>query len=150
MLPATPGFILETGRQTATLRTALGLQIPPGTSGNHQVGVRVANICDAGGAYSTKFFNVTCSGFAAVYNISPNPATNEVTISASEAADRNTTIRTITSVSIYDQQGTLKKSQKFGKVHKAVVNLTGLSTGVYFIEIVDGQNKVRQQLSILK
>lgn len=129
---------------------SLALQVPSRTTGNSQVSVRVGNACDAGGsAASTQYFYVSC-GFAPQYTVSPNPASNEVTVTGSKTTAKSTSATSITEVNIYDQLGILKKNQKFSKVPKATVNLSGLSTGVYVIEIVDGTNKVRQKLSILK
>lgn len=99
---------------------SLSLFIPSGTTaGNYQVGVRVANACDAGGSYAVKNFYVSCSGMM-VYEVSPNPASNDVTITPAEETTAVTTSRTtaavttnITEVNIYDQQGVLKKHQKF-------------------------------------
>lgn len=70
-----------------------------------------------------------------------------VTVTSSKS---NTKTTSITKINIYDQQGNLKLHQKYGKVEKAVVQLSGLTTGVYFIEIVDGMNRERQQLNVLK
>ncbi len=96
------------------------------------------------------FTQVNCFG-AMVYEESPNPATSEVTASVAEgtsAKQDNTAV--ITEVNIYDQQGNLKKHQKFSKVKRARVNVSDLRAGVYFIEIVNGTYKERKQLSILK
>lgn len=135
----------------------LSLYIPSGTtSGNYQVGVRVANACDAGGSYAVKSFYVSCSGMM-VYEVSPNPATDEVTIApsdetvtASTSTAKTTAPATITEVNIYDQMGNIKKRYKFNNQKQVKVNVSSLRTGIYFIEIVDTNNRERHQLSVLR
>jgi hypothetical protein len=129
---------------------SLALQVPLRTSGNYQVSVRVANACDAGGSPTFAYFYVSCSTLAPAYTVSPNPATNEVTVTGSKTSTKSAIAPSIREVNIYDQLGILRKNQKFSKVPKASVNLSGLSTGVYVIEIVDGTNKVRQNFTIIK
>lgn len=137
--------------------SALTLQIPYSTtSGNYQVGVRVANACDAGGSPGVKNFYVSCSGIM-VYAISPNPATTEVTITPVNDASATVSTRTVaknnatvTQVNIYDQQGILKKQQMVGNQKQVKVNVSSLRTGIYFIEIVAGSYRERQQLSVLR
>ncbi len=85
-----------------------------------------------------------------MYSISPNPANNDVTVSSAETQKTASSKATITAINIYDQQGNLKRYQKYNKVNKATINISTLPTGVYFIEIVNGSYKERQQLSILK
>lgn len=117
--------------------------------------MRVANACDAGGSYAVKFFNVSCGGFA-VYTVSPNPASSEVTIKPADdaAAANSTTAKTttgaITQVTIYDQQGIVQKQQKFTNQKTVKLNVSSLRTGIYFIEITAGSYTERQQLSVLK
>lgn len=104
--------------------------------------------------YAVKNFYVSCSGFAPAYTISPNPASNEVTIMpVAETANSKsapTASTGITAVNVYDQQGLLKKQQKFGNVKQAKLNVSSLRTGIYFIEIVDTNHRERHQLSVLK
>lgn len=129
---------------------SLALQVPLRTSCNYQVSVRVANACDAGGSPAYSYFYVSCSALAPAYTIPPNPATDEVTVTNSKTSTKSAIAPSIREVNIYDQLGILRKNQKFSKVPKATVNLSGLSTSVYVIEILDGTDKVRQKLSILK
>ncbi len=113
------------------------------------VGVRVANACDAGGSPAIQYVQVYDCGY--YYSMSPNPATSTVTVSSKETNTKdNVKHETITEVNIYDQQGNLKKHQKFEKVNRATLNISDLRTGVYFLEIVDGIYKERQQLSVLR
>lgn len=91
---------------------------------------------------------VPCSS---LYTLAPNPASFEVMVTAADQLTASkTSSAAITEVNLYDQQGFLKKKQRFGQVKRAVVNLNGLSGGIYFIEIVNGTQRERRQLSILK
>lgn len=92
-----------------------------------------------------------------VYEVSPNPATSDVTITPAEettAAGNKTTTATsgatITEVNIYDQQGILKKRQKFNNQKQVKVNVSTLRTGIYFLEIADTNHRERHQLSVLR
>lgn len=142
-------YVSGQGTYTITL-------IAKGTSGNYQVGVRVANACDAGGSYAIKntFFS-GCTGFMA-FEMSPNPATNEVTIAPADNASLATadnaksTSNSITEVNIYDQQGLKLKQYKFANQKQVRLNVSSLKLGIYFVEIVAGTYKERQQLSIVK
>lgn len=95
------------------------------------------------------------------FTVSPNPATSSVKVtvsdnpienSAATAGNSKTTAtqRSITEIRIYDNTGILKKTQKENKTNQANVNLTGLKTGVYIVEITDGIYKERQQIIIQK
>lgn len=139
-----PGdWTYESGQGTPYLALRTGY-----SSGGGSVGVRVANQCDAGGSPAYWYVQVNDCGY--YYSISPNPATSTVTASSKETTTKGERInKTITEVNIYDQQGNLKKHQKFGKVNNATLNIADLRTGIYFIEIVDGVYKERQQLSVL-
>lgn len=57
----------------------------------------------------------------------------------------------ITGIKIFDNLGNLKKQSRYGTGTEQVqINISGLTTGVYFIEISSGQTKERQQLIIQK
>lgn len=136
-------YVSGQGTRTLTL-------ITPGTSGSGQVGVRVANACDAGGSPATKSVQVSCSG-SYVYSVSPNPATSDVTVTPAETTSTGIeTQKTITEISIYDWQGNLKRRHSFNKAAKATLNVSNLPLGVYLIEIKNGKYLERQQLSIVR
>jgi len=84
------------------------------------------------------------------FRVGPNPAGSEVTVSAESPANAKATTTTFSEVNIYDQEGNLKKHFVFSKVRSATLNLNGLPLGVYVIEIVDGKQKERQKLQIIK
>lgn len=133
---------------------SLSLFIPSGaSSGNYQVGVRVANACDAGGSYAIKNFYVSCYYFG-VYTVSPNPASSDITIATSSSAAKFTTKYKdqtgISQINVYDQYGHLLKKEKFGDQNQVTVKVNSLSAGVYIIEIISGNYKERHKLSVLK
>lgn len=129
-----------------------------GTTGNYQVGVRVANSCDAGGSYSVQNTYLSGCTFAPVFSVSPNPTTSLVTATAVTINSTGTSPKppvtvkhlTITEINIYDQLGILRKHKVLGNVKSASVNVSDLATGIYIIEIVSDLYKERQKLEILK
>jgi hypothetical protein len=128
----------------------LTVQPPSYGSSSGVVGVRVDNACGTGGSPATRFVQISCGGGGYYYySVSPNPATSKVTVSSK---DEKTTEKhtTITELNIYDQQSALRKSQKFNKVKNGTIDIGNLPVGIYIIEIIDGDYKERQQLSIVK
>ncbi|MGK2863778.1 MAG: T9SS type A sorting domain-containing protein [Chitinophagaceae bacterium] len=118
------------------------------------------NLCDV--SYSISVKATTCSTSALTYKdvyippcgsyymVSPNPASTGITVSTDEGKTQTTENKTFDEVRIYDFEGTLKKYQPFNKVKTASINTSGLSTGTYIIEIVNGSYKERHQLIIQK
>lgn len=83
------------------------------------------------------------------YMLSPNPASSTMTVSTVDAS--NGEIKSdyrITEVKIYDQSGLLKKQVRFGKVKTATLNISSLPSGVYMVEVIDGDYREQQQLLI--
>lgn len=119
------------------------------------------NVCDVGYGITVTSTNV-CGVSAATYKgvyvppcnnyymVSPNPAASDVSVSTDESKTQSASSETFDEVRIYDFQGTLKKYQKFNKVKTAMINISGLNNGNYFIEISDGTYKERHQLLIQK
>jgi Secretion system C-terminal sorting domain len=141
-LPNSPTYVwqYQGGQGTRFLQ----MRAPNQTSAGI-VYMHVDNACGTG-PITSKLTTVRCS-FALIdlFQVSPNPATNEVTVTANSISTTS-----FTELKIYNQQGVLKKTQKFAKVKKVTINVSSLPTGIYFIEIVDGTNRERQQLIILK
>lgn len=128
----------------------LTLYVPSYVQYGGAVTVRVANACDAGGSPAFLYVQVNCWG-GYFYSVAPNPASSEVNVSVKEETENKAAKdATITEVIIYDQQGNVKKQQKYNKLKKASLNISNLPTGMYIIEITDGQRKERQQLSVQK
>jgi len=85
------------------------------------------------------------------YSVFPNPASSTATITAKEStADKSNASEdvAITEINIYDQVGNMKKHQTYGKAKKATLNVSGLKSGLYFIEVINGKYKERKQLII--
>jgi len=116
-------------------------------SGGGTISLSYTDLCG-----TTKKDGVTVYSNCYSFAMAPNPATSTVTVSAARPVKASKAIAhsTISGVNIYDQQGTLKKHQVFGKVKAANLAVTDLPAGVYVIEIIDGAYKERQLLKILK
>ena len=86
------------------------------------------------------------------FKISPNPASDIVIVSLADNKNKTSLeqkeITYFTEIKIFDAQGNLKKHQKFNQSKQATVNLTGLTTGVYIVEITDGDYIERHQIVI--
>ena len=84
------------------------------------------------------------------YIVSPNPATNTVTISTNQNTSLEQTVMSTTfdEVRIYDQYGSVKKYQKNNKAKQTQIDTSDLISGVYTIEIIDGTYKEIQVLII--
>jgi lysyl endopeptidase len=85
----------------------------------------------------------------------PNPVSNTVTISLRKnswlfnAAEKNSSIKYIKQVVLYDKLGTISRIQSFTGLQRAVtMDVSSLPGGIYFAEISDGVNKIREPLSI--
>ncbi|MEO5562823.1 MAG: T9SS type A sorting domain-containing protein [Chitinophagaceae bacterium] len=128
-------YVTLTNTQTAVFQLTLG------------------NVCGNSIPYLVGFKAGYCSGYRSSYTLSSNPvrSTSKLTISA-EGQNRKAegSHSTITEVIIYDQQGLFKKRQRFGKTPVANVDLSGLNTGIYIVEIIDGAYKERKQIVVQK
>ena len=75
------------------------------------------------------------------FTLHPNPNNGQFTLSA-------TTDRAIDLVSISDVSGKLIKQLSYDKVAKAMINLEGLATGVYFVQITSGERNVVKKIMV--
>ena len=91
---------------------------------------------------------VPCNGNS--YQVAPNPATSQVTVTADQSKSSSLLNKTFDEVRIYDFQGNLKKYQKFNQSNNSLINTSSLMPGNYFIEIINGSYTERQQLIIQK
>lgn len=81
----------------------------------------------------------------------PNPAKGSVTVRMKQINAQNNTnhLQDIREIRIFDKLGNIKKVIKFPKNTKvSTLNINYLNTDIYFIEVSDGKNKARLQLSI--
>lgn len=110
------------------------------------------------------FRSKACSGGCLQYQVSPNPAANNINIivpnipgpcdgpTAFGAQENGNEQRDviITEVRLYDNLGVLKKVKQVNKVKQLSLDVTALKGGVYFIEVTDGTYKETQQVIIQK
>jgi pimeloyl-ACP methyl ester carboxylesterase len=109
-------------------------------------------------SYDFGFRSIDCTGGGGgceLYSVSPNPASSSINVSVAmipppcDLAMASSEL-TISEVNIYDQVGNLMKVKKEKKSKKTTINLDGLKTGIYVVEIVDGKYKERHQIIITK
>lgn len=113
---------------------------------DYGISVETVNACGTS-AQSFIVVYVPCEEY---YRMSPNPASSEVTVTADQTKSVKGTNSTFDELKIYNQQGNLKKYQKFAKVKQTRVNVSDLSNGIYVVEIINGTYKERKQLIIQK
>jgi hypothetical protein len=132
------------GTRTLTMRT-------PTFSSGGSFNVKVNNACGAATSSSSKITVVTCIlALTDTYEISPNPATNSITVSTSQNKSATSTNTSFDEIRVFDFQGNLKKYQQYNKVNQATINISDLTNGTYLIEITNGTYKEKQQLIIQK
>lgn len=109
-------------------------------------------------SYDFGFRSIDCTGGGGgceLYSVSPNPASGSINVSVvmipppCDFAMASSEL-TISEVNIYDQAGNIKKTKKEMKSKKTTVNLDGLRTGIYVVEIIDGKYKERHQVIVTK
>lgn len=83
-----------------------------------------------------------------VFAVSPNPASASINVAPAAGNAQLSANTTIDEIRIYDLRGNLKIYQKFHKVQSALINISGLTSGTYFVEITDGSYNERQQIII--
>ncbi len=96
-----------------------------------------------------------CFGASSSYDVSPNPATNSVKITAIQPAPADAKTRVpinaIYKINIVDMYGTVIKTFNYGSgVAQATLNVSYIRTGIYTLMISDGKTKYEQQLVITK
>lgn len=129
---------LQTGTSSASSQDYL-LPVYPGSDG--VVYVRRLNQCGYSSMYSVLVtFDPYCSNN---YTISPNPAKDNVTIDG-QKGNKN-----IKEVQVIDKMGQVRKLVKFGNnVKRVILNVSGLTTNIYYVRIFDGKEWTTQKLSI--
>ncbi len=105
--------------------------------------VRAKNSC----GYSSAVFlevGTNCEHLSAIaYNISPNPARDNIKIDGSK---RNKAIKEI---QLIDKTGNLKRTVKYSNDTKLVnFNISGLKPDIYYIKVYDGETWESKQLRI--
>ena len=131
------------GQNTPSLTLITG-----SATGNYQVGVRVANACDAGGSYAIKntFVN-SCGGFS--FTASPNPSTGSINIAVSSEslATGSENGNKIYKIKVIDQVGNIKKQFNYPSgVTSTIINISNLNQGIYILQAYNGSVWSSQQV----
>jgi len=137
-------YVSGQGGNSLALRTG-------GVTGSNTITVKVANACDAGGSPAVKLLQVNCGSF---FSASPNPTTGEVTVSMvgqgttqENLAQLNSTSEKIYQIKVVDQGGTTKKQFSYSSGASSVkINLNGLITGIYTLQVYNGTEWSSQQI----
>lgn len=119
------------------------------------VGVEVVTSCGTSGKTNTNIGTAPCDNY---YIIAPNPAQDVITISAGEQSGMaaktgllSSSVNNITHVKIFNSRGIVLKSLQYTEPGKQVqVNLAGLTPGIYFVEVSNGNNKQTKMLVITR
>ena len=87
--------------------------------------------------------------------LSPNPAVNQVTIAIKKnnaviTAPDNDDNEKITAVKIYDMMGRMRKLQRYNKAGTVTINVSDLLSGIYFVEIFNGNTSIKRNLQIIR
>lgn len=83
------------------------------------------------------------------FAVSPNPASNEVTISVKKESEINSVTAEIQEIQLIDNTGTMKIKRKLPKGTKSVKIATSTyKSGIYILRIFDGSEWHSQQLII--
>lgn len=120
---------LETGTNTVTTQDYM-TSVYPGSDGT--IYVRRHNECGYSGFYSVFVqFDYWCGNY---YIISPNPATDNITIDGQKQK------KNIKEIQIVDKTGRVRKLAKYGNnVQRVTLNISDLAPDVYYIKIFDGK-----------
>ncbi len=88
------------------------------------------------------------------FTVSPNPASNMITITQKKDANKksaaNTSDGTFNEVNIFEFNGNLVKRQRYAGATQGTLNVGDLRTGTYYIEIRNGEYTEKQTLIIQK
>ncbi|HEU5167025.1 MAG TPA: T9SS type A sorting domain-containing protein [Chitinophagaceae bacterium] len=110
----------------------------------YDIAVEAVNTCGVSAKTHKNVYVPPCGNF---FQVSPNPASSSITVSADESKVES---KTFDEVRIYNFQGMLMKYQKLNSAKTTTLNVTDLINGNYFIEIKSGTYKEKQQLIIQK
>lgn len=122
------------GQNTSSITLRTGT-----STGFFNVGVRVANGCDAGGSPAFTFTNVNNCGF--IVTASPNPTTQDISISSIQPTTFNLSNESsdINKIQIIDELGTIQKEVSYPVNSKNIsISLRGLKSGKYIVHAYNG------------
>jgi PKD-like domain/Secretion system C-terminal sorting domain/Pregnancy-associated plasma protein-A len=121
------------------------------SGGAVQVGVN--NICGGSGSYTYKYTSVIGScPFSSAMNtlsISPNPASNEVTISFEDTTNSSQDFESTYDIKIYNQYQELVHSTQSSK-NVLTIPTTNFPDGTYFLNIINKEGIIQRRMFIKK
>jgi len=104
---------------------------------------------------SYKFISIDCRPSPRTTHpnvlLTPTPANSVIRVTVNNdnlMLSEPVLLHSITAINIYDAMGRLRKTEKFPNAKTASLNISDLNTGMYFIEIWEGNKKVRKILPI--
>jgi hypothetical protein len=122
------------------------------------VGVEAVTACGTSSRYSQSF-RPRCTGGGGSFSVSPNPATNVITIGVKKDAAAQTVkgkslamskVDGIDEISLFDAQGKLRKHLVVNGSDQTTLDVSGLNNGMYMLEIRKGAYTETQQVVIRK
>ncbi|MEQ1553963.1 MAG: trypsin-like peptidase domain-containing protein [Ferruginibacter sp.] len=122
-------------------------------SGNNTIRVEVETNCNASSTGYGEFFWMCGYYRYANVDVFPNPAKDQVNIKLKQLDSKINpkSLKEIREVIVFDKLGNIKGRYKYPSQTKAItLSVTNLITDIYFLEITDGKNKSRIQLSVEK
>jgi hypothetical protein len=119
------------------------------TPGSGSIVVTISNASGSAYNYLNGFKLVESSSGARIaqsannipVTLAPNPANSQVTISTGKAIDE---------IRVFDVTGRLRKQQRYNKANMVTLNVSDLRSGIYFVDIISGKDRIRRNLNIRK
>lgn len=151
---ATYNWYVGGGLRETSSQNTFRLYLPCRTSAT--VYCTITNQCGTSGASNSVTRTGGCRDRERVSNftVSPNPASNMITITQKKDANKksaaNTSDGTFNEVNIYEFNGNLVKRQRYTGARQGTLNVGDLRTGTYYIEIRNGEYTEKQTLIIQK
>ena len=106
-------------------------------------------------SYDFGFKSIDCGGgggCGAAYTVSPNPASAKViivpNIPAPCVVENSLAKAQSGSVTIYDQQGTMKKKKSYAYNTESEIDVSDLKNGTYVMQIYDGNETVKKTIIV--
>ena len=128
--------------------------------------VSASNVCGVAQEFFS-FKSIRCGGDPGdpdpcnQFAVSPNPASGHINIYVPlipppcddppiiiSKTKKSKIERGITQLRLFDNTGVLKKQQSTAKTKQLSLNISGLTPGIYYLEISDGAFKERQKVVI--
>lgn len=123
--------------------------------GDNTIRVEIETNCGFTSISNEEHFFRICNGYRMQSNVElfPNPARDQVTVKLKQINVKQTTgqLKDIREVRVLDKLGSVRRVVRYpAKTNTVLVNIANLPPDVYYVEITDGKNNARLQLSIIK